>query len=554
MIEIDGKQYSVPSDDEMTRRATKARLVGAANAVETPDGYVYIIRNSDNDYSILLPSYIRDLDCSAGDRICGLLRESDYPRHSSDTILRIEGGTGIIKVDKMLDYFVLKELHINMALPKVWTNERMFITIKADKIVIENLILPNVLTLHTIITRADSIINISPSIEIKNIVAPKAKKVMNLLPAMPIDADVEINNIDIRSATDISGMFEHIIMSRLSFDNIHTGDIKTADKLFRSAQIGELDISKFNTKHIRSADEMFSEAVIESAVNKEIRLEFNRLSSANGMFFKCNFGNNVHSVDIDFNGSKIRNLGAIFKNFKAIKLSVNNIEVYAESTVPFEYIGLDYSFLRCKISVLNINNLEVHNAKRLNKTFFDSEIRELHLENIRLPEITHLNSVFELAKISRLQVENVDLHNVYDITRLFYDTQIHDRVALRDVGITKISEVKGAFERATMMHLDLSDIIIDGYIGGTFDDCNIVTMTILGDTSFKVRDFSRIGIIHKLIIGKQFICNGRPIDDVTNNLNLYDTICNLKLYGVGEVVVKGDNKKNATGSEVLEDN
>lgn len=545
MIEIDGKQYSVPSDDEMTRRATKARLVGAATAVETPDGYVYIIRNSDNDYSILLPSYIRDLDISAGDRICGLLRESDYPRHSSDTILRIEGGTGLIKVDKMLDYFVLKELHINMALPKVWTNERMFITIKADKVVIENLILPNVSTLYPIMTRADSIINISPSIEIKNIVAPKAKKVMNLLPAMPIDADVKIDNIDIRSATDISGMFEHIIMSKLSFDNIHTGDIKTADKLFRSAQIGELDISKFNTKHIRSADEMFSEAIIESAVNKEIRLEFNRLSSANGMFFKCNFGNNVHSVDIDFNGSKIKKLGAIFKNFKAIKLSVNNLEVYAESTVPFEDIGVDYSFLRCKISVLSINNLEVHNAKRLNKTFFDSEIREIHLKNIRLAEITHLDSVFELAKISKLQVENVDLHNVYDITRLFYDTQIHDRVALRDVGITKISEVKCAFERATMIHLDLSDIIINGYIGGAFEDCNIVTMTILGDTSFKARDFYIIRIIHKLIIGKQFIGNESTIDDAINN---------LKLYGVEEVVVEEDNKTNVTDSDVLEDN
>lgn len=539
MIEIDGKQYSVPSDDEITRRATKARLVGAANAVETPDGYVYIIRNSDNDYSILLPSYIRDLDCSAGDRICGLLRESDYPRHSSDTILRIEGGAGLIEVDRLIDFLILKELHINMALTKVLTNKDMLITIKADKIVIENLILPNVRTLHTIMTRADSS-NIEQIIEIKNLVAPRAVKVMNILPALPITNDVKIDNLDIRSATDISGMFEHIVMSRLSFDNIHTGDVITADNLFRGAQIEELDIRKFNTKHIVSADEMFSEAIIESAVNKEIRLEFNSLSSANGMFFRCNFGNNVHSVDLDFNDSKIKKLGAIFKNFKTIKLSINNLEVYAESTVPFEDIGLEYSFLRCKISVLNINNLEVHNAKRLNKTFFDSEIREIHLENIRLPEITHLDSVFEQAKISKLQVENVDLHNVYDITRLFYDTQIHDRVALRDVGITKISEVKGAFERATMMHLDLSDIIINGYIGGTFDDCNIVTMAILGDTSFKVRDFSRIGIIHKLIIGKQFICNGRPIDDVTNNLNLYDTICNLKLYGVEEVVIKED--------------
>lgn len=545
MIEIDGKQYSVPSDDEMARRATKARLVGAVTAVETPDGYVYIIRNSENDYSVLLPSYIRDLDISTGDRICGLLRESDYPRHSSDTILRIEGGTGLIKVDKMLDYFVLKELHINMALPKVWTNERMFITIKADKIVIENLILPNVSTLYPIMTRADSIINISPSIEIKNIVAPKAKKVMNLLPAMPIDADVKIDNIDIRSATDISGMFEHIIMPRLSFDNIHTGDIITADKMFRGAEIGEIDLSKFDTKHIRSADEMFSEAIIESAVNKEIRLEFNRLSSANGMFFKCNFGNNVHSVDLDFNGSKIRNLGAIFKSFKAIKLSVNNLEVYAESTVPFEDIGVDYSFLRCKISVLNINNLEIHNAKRLNKTFFDSEIREIHLENIRLTEITHLDSVFELAKISKLQVESVDLHNVYGITRLFYDTQIHDRVALRDVGITKISEAKCAFEKATIIHLDLSDVVIKGYIGGAFEDCNIVTLTILGDTGFKARDFHIIGIIHKLIIGKKFIGSERPIDAVINN---------LKLYGVEEVVVEGDNKTSITDSEVLEDN
>lgn len=536
MIEIDGKQYSVPSDDEIARRATKARLVGAATAVETPDGYVYIIRNNDKDYSILLPSYIRDLDGSAGDRICGLLRESDFPRRSSDTILRIEGGAGLIEVDKMIDYFVLKELHINMALTKVQTNERMFITIKADKIVIENLILPNVRTLYPILTRADYFINVSPNIEVKNLVAPRAHKVMNLLPALPIDSNIKIDNLDIRSATDISGMFERIVASRISFDNIHTGDVITADNLFRGAQIEELDVSKFNTKHIVSADEMFSDAVIESAVNKEIRLEFNSLSSADGMFFKCNFVN-VHSVDINFNGSKIKKLGAIFKNFKTIKLSINNLEVYAESTVPFEDIGLDYSFLRCKISVLNINNLEVHNAKQLNKTFFDSEIREIHLENIRLPEITHLDSVFEQAKIGKLQVKNVDLHNVYDITKLFYDTQIHDRVALKDVGITKIREVKGAFERATMLHLDLSDIIIGKYDGDIladldmFDECNIVTITILGDTSLSIKNFFVIGIIHKLIIGEQFIANKRSSGGVANE---------LMSYGVEEVEIKGD--------------
>ena len=537
MIEIDGKQYSVPSDDEIARRATKARLVGAATAVETPDGYVYIIRNSDKDYSILLPSYIRDLDGSAGDRICGLLRETDFPRRSSDTILRIEGGAGLIEVDKMIDYFVLKELHINMALPRVQTNERMFITIKADKIVIENLILPNVRTLYPILTRADYFINISPNIEVKNLVAPRANKVMNLLPPIPIDSDIKIDNLDIRSATDISGMFERIVASRLSFDNIHTGDVITADNLFRGAQIEELDISKFNTKHIVSADEMFSDAVIESAVNKEIRLEFNSLSSANGMFFKCNFVDNVHSVDIDFKGSKIKNLGAIFKNFNTIKLSINNLEVYAESTVPFEDIGLDYSFLRCKISVLNINNLEIHNAKRLNKTFFDSEIREMHLENLRLSEITHLDSVFEQAKIGKLQVKDVDLHNVYDITKLFYDTQIHDRVALKDVGITKIREVKGAFERATIMHLDLSDIIMGKYDGDIladldmFDECNIVTLTILGDTSLSIKNFFVIGIIHKLIIGEQFIANKRSSGGVANE---------LMSYGVEEVEIKGD--------------
>ncbi len=288
--------------------------------------------------------------------------------------------------------------------------------------------------------------------------------------------------------------------------SINGKPIVSAQSMFLSAYLDNIDFETFDTSHIINMNGMFESAIstvpidlsfldISKVKNMQYMFSVSEIPSLNLSGLKLN-----GDISRMFNGAKINNL--IIDD-----LDISNVTNMDETFRDFDYDKLDLSkldfsnvtslinlFAGSSFNELKLGNFNSIKANNLDGIFSGTTIKNFDVNYIDAISSTSLNNMFSWANITNLDLSKIiNTENITDISYMFagYEGNIP---SFKNINTSNVTNMSSIFSHYKNQNFNIGDLNINTSnvtnFGGMFSYSEIDNLIFSGIDTRNAEDFT----------------------------------------------------------------